>query len=158
MFRNRVICRLCTNVNNNTLLMVDRIEHGEILERELKRVLTNKQVYFIRGEVEVEQRDKIRKMMETRTDVICVAISKIFSTGINIKNLHYIMFCSGGKAKVKIVQSIGRGLRKHDSKDTLIIIDIADQLHYGKQHMSKRLKLYDQESFKYEYQQIQEKN
>lgn len=157
-FRNRVICKLCSNVDNNSLLLVDRIEHGLMLEQELKRSLKSKQVYFIRGEVEVEQRDKIRKMMETRHDIVCVAISKIFSTGINIKNLHYIMFCSGGKAKVKIVQSIGRGLRKHDSKDKLIIIDIADQLHYGKQHMNKRLKLYDSENFKYDYQQIQEKN
>ena len=156
-FRNRVICKLCSNVDNNSLLLVDRIEHGEILERELKKSLTNKKIYFIRGEVEVEQREKIRKMMEMRKDVICVAISKIFSTGINIKNLHYIMFCSGGKAKVKIVQSIGRGLRKHDTKDKLIIIDLADQVYYGKQHMSKRLRLYDQENFKYEYQKIQEK-
>ena len=156
-FRNKVICKLCSNVDNNSLLLVDRIEHGEILERELKKVLKDKRVYFIRGEVEVEQREKIRKMMEMRSDVVCVAISKIFSTGVNIKNLHYIMFCSGGKAKVKIIQSIGRGLRKHDSKDKLIIIDIADQVYYGKQHMSKRIKLYDQENFKYEYQKIQEK-
>ena len=95
--------------------------------------------------------------METKHNVICVAISKIFSTGINIKNLHYIMFCSGGKAKVKIVQSIGRGLRKHESKDKLIIIDIADQLHYGKQHMAKRIKLYKEENFNYDYQDIKEK-
>jgi superfamily II DNA or RNA helicase len=153
-----VICKLCSNIDNNSLLLVDRIEHGVMLEQELKRSLKNKIVYFIRGEVEVDQREKIRKMMEVRHDIVCVAISKIFSTGINIKNLHYIMFCSGGKAKVKIVQSIGRGLRKHDTKDKLIIIDLADQLHYGKQHMNKRIKLYDSENFKYDYQQIQEKN
>ena len=67
------------------------------------------------------------------------------------------MFCSGGKAKVKIVQSIGRGLRTHESKDILTIIDIADQLYYGKQHMNKRIQLYDQENFSYEYQTIEEK-
>ena len=67
------------------------------------------------------------------------------------------MFCSGGKAKVKIVQSIGRGLRTHKSKTILTIIDIADQLYYGKLHMNKRVLLYEQENFSYEYQTIEEK-
>ena len=156
-FRNDVITTLCGNMNNNALLMVDRIEHGQLLYNLLHTKLHDKKVYFIRGDVEVDERDRIRKLMEQQHNVICVAISKIFSTGINIKNLHYIMFCSGGKAKVKIVQSIGRGLRKHESKDKLIIIDIADQLHYGKQHMAKRIKLYKEENFNYDYQEIQEK-
>ena len=64
------------------------------------------------------------------------------------------MFCAGGKAKVKIIQSIGRGLRQHKSKSMLTIIDIADQLHYGKQHMHKRLKLYEQEKFDYKFQTL----
>ena len=68
------------------------------------------------------------------------------------------MFCSGGKAKVKIVQSIGRGLRTHATKDQLTIIDLADQLHYGKAHMTKRVALYDEENFNYEYQTIEEKS
>ena len=68
------------------------------------------------------------------------------------------MFCSGGKAKVKIIQSIGRGLRQHKSKTLLKIIDIADQLRYGKQHMKKRVQLYDEENFKYEYKTVEQKN
>lgn len=156
-FRNEVITTVCNNMKNNSLLLVDRIEHGQLLYNLLHTKLLDKKVYFIRGDVAVDERERIRKLMETKHNVICVAISKIFSTGINIKNLHYIMFCSGGKAKVKIVQSIGRGLRKHESKDKLIIIDIADQLHYGKQHMAKRIKLYKEENFNYDYQDIKEK-
>lgn len=156
-FRNNIIAKLCQNVDNNTLLMVDHIVHGQLLYNKLSTTLKGKVVYFIRGEVEVEERERIRGLMEGSTNVICIAISKIFSTGINIKNLHYIMFCSGGKAKVKIVQSIGRGLRTHATKDQLTIIDLADQLHYGKAHMTKRVALYDQENFNYEYQTIEEK-
>ena len=84
--------------------------------------------------------------MEYKDNVICIAISKIFSTGINIKNLHYIMFAGGGKSKIKVLQSIGRGLRLHHSKSQLYIVDIADQLHYGGKHYRKRSEFYVQEN------------
>jgi superfamily II DNA or RNA helicase len=94
--------------------------------------------------------------MEERDDVVVVAISKIFSTGINIKNLHYIIFAGGGKAKIKIVQSIGRGLRLHKDKDKLIIVDIADNLKYGQSHMDKRIKLYEKENINFAIKEIKE--
>jgi len=150
-YRNNVISKVCGNFDNNSLLLVDYIDHGQLLYNTLKIKLKDKEVYFIRGEVEVSERDRIKKLMEGNNNIVCIAISKIFSTGINIKNLHYIMFCAGGKAKVKIIQSIGRGLRQHRSKTQLTIVDIADQLHYGKQHMQKRLKLYEQEKFEYKF-------
>jgi superfamily II DNA or RNA helicase len=156
-FRNKLIKQLCGNINNNALLLVDHIDHGQLLYNVLSVGLTGKDVYFIRGEVDVEERKRIQSLMEGEKNIICVAISKIFSTGINIKNLHYILFCAGGKAKVKIIQSIGRGLRQHADKDTLIIIDLADQYHYGIQHMKKRVKLYESENFKYNYHPIDEK-
>ena len=94
--------------------------------------------------------------MEEKKDIIVVAISKIFSTGINIKNLHYIMFAGGGKAKIKIIQSIGRGLRLHIDKKELIIFDIADNLRYGQRHMKQRLLLYDGERINYNFTQYHE--
>lgn len=156
-YRNNIIHKLCGKFNNNALLLVEYIDHGSLLYANLSTKLKDKQVYFIRGDVEVSEREKIRKLMENSHNVVCIAISKIFSTGINIKNLHYIMFCSGGKAKVKIIQSIGRGLRQHESKTMLTIVDIADQLQYGKQHMKKRVQLYEEENFNYEYRTIEEK-
>ena len=94
--------------------------------------------------------------MEEEDNVIVVAISKIFSTGINIKNIHYIVFGSGGKAKIKTVQSIGRGLRLHKNKSKLIIFDIADNLRYGQRHVEQRLALYDAEQIKYTFTQFNE--
>jgi superfamily II DNA or RNA helicase len=99
----------------------------------------------------------VKSLMETSTNVICIAISKIFSTGINIKNLHYIVFAGGGKAKVKIIQSIGRGLRLHKDKKGVIIIDIADMLHYGTRHYTKRIELYKGEKIDYGIKKIYEK-
>jgi superfamily II DNA or RNA helicase len=156
-FRNNTIAKLTSNLDNNSLIMVDFIEHGELLLEAVKKHAPNKQVYFVRGEVEIEERDRIRKLMEEHKDVIVVAISKIFSTGINIKNLHYIIFACGGKAKIKIVQSIGRGLRLHKDKDKLIIFDIADNTHYSMRHAEKRKQLYDKENIPFTQKDIHEK-
>ena len=155
-FRNNVISRLACKLTNNALILVDYIEHGENLYKAIKQVCPTKQCYFIRGEVEVAEREKIRKLMEEHNDVVVVAISKIFSTGINIKNLHYIIFACGGKAKIKIVQSIGRGLRLHKDKDKLIIFDIADDLKYSLLHMDKRIHLYEKEKIKHSIKEVQE--
>ena len=87
--------------------------------------------------------------MEKETNVICVAMSSIFSTGVNIKNIHNIIFAAGGKSFVRTVQSIGRGLRKHDSKDKLVIFDICDRLRYGIRHSEKRKEIYEREKIKY---------
>ena len=95
--------------------------------------------------------------MEKDNNVVCIAISKIFSTGISIKNIHYIMFAAGGKSKIKTLQSIGRGLRTHVNKDLLILIDIADNLIYGKKHYKKRKEFYEIEKIKITEKSISEK-
>lgn len=155
-FRNSIISKLSGKFDNNCLIMVDYIEHGEELYGILKSQCENKNVFFIRGDVAIEEREKVKKLMENSSNVVCIAISKIFSTGINIKNLHYIMFAGGGKAKVKIIQSIGRGLRLHKDKKGVIIIDIADMLHYSLQHYKKRLLLYKGEKINYGIKKITE--
>lgn len=155
-YRNNLIGILCSKLDKNVLLLVDRIEHGEILKNVITEKASNKKVYFIKGEVEVDEREKIRELMENTDDVICIAITKIFSTGINIKNLHYIIFALAGKAKVKIIQSIGRGLRLHENKNKLVIFDITDVLHYSNRHLIKRLGLYEKEKIKYEVKDFKE--
>jgi superfamily II DNA or RNA helicase len=156
-FRNNIIAKLAQGLKQNTLIMVDYIQHGETLFNIIKEMMPEKKCFFIRGEVEVEERDKVRQLMEINNDVVVVAISKIFSTGINIKNLHYIIFACGGKAKIKIVQSIGRGLRLHKDKTKLIIFDIADDLRYSAAHALKRQALYEKEHIPFAIKEIEEK-
>ena len=154
-FRNDIITKLVNKADKNTLIMVDRIAHGE----ELLRVLqanTSKQVHFVHGAVEIEEREMIRKLMEDYDNVACIAISKIFSTGINIKNLHNIIFAAIGKARIKIIQSIGRSLRKHASKKRATIFDIWDNLRYGNKHVTERLALYDREQIPYSVTELTE--
>jgi superfamily II DNA or RNA helicase len=154
-YRNAIIIKLVNKSDKNTLIMVDRIAHGEELLRVLQES-TNKQVHFVHGAVEIEEREMIRKLMEEHDNVACIAISKIFSTGINIKNLHNIIFAAIGKARIKIIQSIGRSLRKHSSKKLATIFDIWDNLRYGNKHMVERLALYDREQIPYSVTELTE--
>lgn len=151
-FRNNVIKNVVSKLNQNCLILADHIQHGQNMFNTLS-TLADKQVYFIQGSVEVEDRIKIQQLMEKDNNVVCIAISKIFSTGISIKNIHYIMFAAGGKSKIKTLQSIGRGLRTHENKSVLTLIDIVDDLIYGIAHYQKRKNFYDLEKIK-----ITEKN
>jgi type I site-specific restriction endonuclease len=80
---------------------------------------------------------------------VCIAISAIFSTGVNIKNIHNIVFAAGGKSFIRTVQSIGRGLRLHETKEKLVILDICDDLKYGNSHCLKRQEIYLKEQIKF---------
>lgn len=153
-FRNKVISKLC-GIDNNILILINNISHGEILFDTLS-ALVGKQVFFVQGSMDVDEREYIKSLMERDSNVICIAISAIFSTGINIKNIHTIIFAAGGKSPVRTVQSIGRGLRKHKSKIKLNIIDISDHLRYGMEHSIKRCEIYDKEHIKYSFRTIKE--
>lgn len=156
-FRNLVIAKIALRTAFNTLIVVDRIIHGEMLQKIITEHAPNKSVYFIRGDVEIDDREAIREHMEKSDNLVVIAISKIFATGINIKNLHYIILAVSGKAKVRLIQSIGRGLRLHDNKEKLVIIDISDQLKYGMEHEKKRLEIYKSEQITCKVQNIYEK-
>lgn len=156
-FRNKVVEKTCSNFKNNILILINNIDHGQHLFSLLTAALPDKQVFFIRGEVEVDERDRVKKIMESSNNVICIAISAIFSTGVNIKNLHMIIFAAGGKSFIRTVQSIGRGLRLSDNKEKLVIIDIADMLEYGTDHSIKRKEIYNDEKIEYNEYLIEEK-
>lgn len=155
-FRNKVIRELCGKFENNVLVLVNHIAHGDELFKIIDGYL-EKQVYFVKGEVEVEERDRIKKIMEDNNNVICIAMTSIFSTGINIKNIHMIMFAAGGKSSIRTIQSIGRGLRLHDSKQKLSIVDLADNLRYGLRHIEKRKDIYTQEKIPFITTEVVEK-
>lgn len=155
-WRNTIISNVVNKLSNNTLILVDRIKHGEILLEQIKRDNKEKRVFFIHGDVELDDREKIKQLMESDNNIVCIAISKIFSTGISINNLHYILFANAGKAKIRVVQSIGRSLRLHTSKNKATIFDIGDQLKYGAEHLLQRLEIYKTEKIPYETKEIEE--
>lgn len=154
--RNKFISNLAGSRKGNTLVLVSRVEtHGQPLYERIKEQFPDKQVYMIDRKQKVEVREEVRRITEENDDVIIVATYQIFSTGINIKNLHNIIFASPTKGKIRVLQSIGRLLRKHASKDIAFVYDIIDDLRYGKKmnyslkHYIQRAKIYAEQGFQY---------
>jgi superfamily II DNA or RNA helicase len=154
--RNKFIKNLALSLKGNSLLLFQFVEkHGDVLYDMIKKAADGRNVYYVAGKTETEDREHIRKIIETESDAIIVASSGVFSTGINIRNLHNVVFTSPSKSRIKNLQSIGRVLRKSESKTAATLYDIADDLshkskqNYTIQHFKERVKIYSEEQFPY---------
>jgi superfamily II DNA or RNA helicase len=159
--RNKFIRNLALSLKGNTLILYAYVEkHGEILYNLINDKADGRKVFFVHGGVDGEEREAIRAIVEKETDAIIVASYGTFSTGINIKNLHNIIFASPTKSRVRTMQSIGRGLRISDTKDSMTLFDIADNLsnknkkNYTLNHLIERVKMYSSEGFPYDLHAI----
>lgn len=161
--RNKFIKNLALSLGNNTLILYQYVDkHGQLLYDWIANAknIGNRKVFFIHGGVDAEEREQVRRIMEEEKDAIIVASFGTFSTGINIRNLHNIIFASPSKSRVRNLQSIGRGLRKGETKDKATLFDIADDLRVGKhmnftlRHFVERTKIYNDEGFPYKLYKI----
>ena len=160
--RSNFICNLALDLKGNTLVLFNYIEkHGEPLwEMINNKVSKDRKIFFIHGGVDAVEREEARAICEREKDAIILASYGTFSTGINIKNLHNVIFASPSKSRVRNLQSIGRVLRKGDNKAQAMLYDIADdcskdhQYNYTLRHLSERIKIYDQEAFDYEITKV----
>ena len=156
--RNNFIRNLAVSTEGNTLVLYQRVDaHGKPLYDLINnKVKQGRKVFFVSGDTATSDREAIRKIVEKQRNAIIVASLGTFSTGINIRNLHNIIFASPSKSQIKVLQSIGRGLRKSDNGQNTTLLDIADDLHWGKRnnftlmHSAERVKIYDKEQFNYE--------
>ncbi len=157
--RNDFIKNLALSLKGNTLVLYQYVKmHGSILydiiNTKISDMKIDRKVYFVHGNVDVDDREFIRSIVEKEKDAIIVASYGTFSTGINIKNLHNVIFASPSKSKIRVLQSIGRSLRLGDNKDSATLYDISDILHSGKtpnvtySHYLERRKIYEEEEFK----------
>jgi superfamily II DNA or RNA helicase len=154
--RNRFIRNLAISQKGNTLLLFQYVDkHGRVLYDDINsRVGNERKVFFVHGGVDAEDREEIRRITEESNDAIIVASYGTFSTGINIRNLHNIIFASPSKSKVRNLQSIGRGLRLGENKSTATLYDIVDDLkwksrrNFTLEHFLERMKIYNEEKFK----------
>ena len=155
--RNNFIKNLCTTQKGNTLVLYQFVEkHGQVIyDLVHAKVGDERSVFFVHGGTDTEQREQIRSLTEKENDAIIIASYGTFSTGINIKNLHNIVFASPSKSRIRNLQSIGRGLRKGDNKSSCELFDIGDDLswkskkNYTLGHMVERVKIYNEEGFEY---------
>lgn len=160
--RNKFIQKLALDQEGNTLVLFNYVErHGRPLYNMIAEgAHRRRKVFFVSGATDVDTREEVRKITEKEKDAIIVASLGVFSTGVNIRNLHNIIFASPSKSQVKILQSVGRGLRKSDDGRTTTLYDIADDLHwkqkknYTLNHAGERIKLYSREKFDYKIYEV----
>lgn len=165
--RNKFIKNLAVSLKGNTLILYQFVDkQGKVLYDIISKTknIGERKVFFIYGKTDAETREEVRKITEEEKDAIIVASYGTFSTGINIRNLHNVVFASPSKSRIRNLQSIGRGLRLGDNKTEATLYDIADDLRYGKymnftlKHFVERTKIYNEEKFSYKLYKIGLKN
>jgi len=160
--RNKYICNLVKGLTGNTLVLFQLIEkHGNILHSILEEIIdSSRKIFFVYGGTDADSREKVRELVENEKDAIICASYGVYSTGINIRNLHNIVFASPSKSRIRNLQSIGRGLRLSDNNQETVLYDITDDLrwknrkNYAYRHHEDRIKIYDEERFPYKIYNI----
>ena len=154
--RNKFIRNLACDLKGNTLVLFNYVERHGIPLYELINSNTDRPVHLVYGGVDVDDREHIRRLVENEENSIIVASYGTFSTGINIKRLHNVIFGSPSKSRIRNLQSIGRVLRRARGKVNATLYDIADDIstdkgnNYTLRHLIERIKIYKEENFNYE--------
>ena len=156
------VVNLLQHLRGNTLCLFQLVEkHGKPLFERLENERSSTgDSYFVYGGTETEEREKIRTLVDMGTNSIIVASFGVFSTGINIRNINNIVLASPSKSKIRVLQSIGRGLRTSSDKDSVLVYDIADDMTYNNRynftlnHFTERLNIYNEEQFDYEISKV----
>jgi superfamily II DNA or RNA helicase len=160
--RNNFIKNLALDLKGNTLILYSRVStHGEPLFNLINNCnKENRKIFFIHGGVDANERELVREISERENNAIIVASYGTFSTGVNIKNLHNVIFASPSKSRIRNLQSIGRVLRKGKNKTKAVLYDISDDCTYNSRknytlnHLIERIKIYNEENFNYEIKTI----
>ena len=154
--RNDFVANLSVSLKGNSLVLFQFVEkHGKPLYEKIKALAKGRKVFFVHGGVDADERENIRHIVEKEENAIIVASFGVFSVGINLKRLHNIVFSSPSKSRIRVLQSIGRQLRKSEYKDKAKLYDISDDLSWKShqnhtlRHFIERLKIYDSEKFVY---------
>ncbi len=152
--RNKFIKNLALDLKGNTLVLYNYVEkHGKPIFELIDDNSAGRKVFFVSGQTDTNDREAIRKIIEKQKNAIVVASLGTFSTGINIRNLHNIIFASPSKSQIRVLQSIGRGLRKSDNNEPTKLYDIIDNISWKSRknfayvHAEERLKIYNKEKF-----------
>ena len=154
--RNEFIRDMALSLKGNTLILFQYIDkHGDVLHHLIKQKSKERSIFYVHGGVETEEREAVRQIVEKENDAIIVASYGVFSTGVNIKRIHNVIFASPTKSRIRTLQSIGRGLRKSLEKESVTLYDLSDDLsrksyqNHTLKHFIERVKIYDSEKFFY---------
>ena len=154
--RNSFITNLVASLKGNTLVLFQYVEkHGEVLYPMLDGRVDD--LHYVYGGTDTADREAVREIVEKSKSSVILASYGTFSTGVNIKRIDNIVFASPSKSRIRNLQSIGRGLRKVEGKESMRLFDIADDLqcdNYTLEHLKERINIYNEENFPYELKQF----
>lgn len=159
--RNRFIRRVVAGEKGNKLVLFHLVEkHGEILYHQFKEDYPDKEIYFIHGGVDLAEREKIRQRLSQTDDAILIASYNTYSTGMNVPSLRHVFSTMPGKARIKLLQSIGRVLRLSKGKTKAVFWDFADYMEHGGKvnmgfnHLEERMNIYVSQKFKIKFIEV----
>ena len=159
--RNEFIKKLSLSLKGNSLVLFNYVDlHGKVLHEMIKSEAKDRNIFFIYGGTDADQREEIRKILNDEENAILIASYGTCSTGINIPRINNVIFASPSKSVVRVLQSIGRGLRKAKGKTKTHVYDISDDLSYKSyqnhtlKHLDERIKIYNNEKFSFTLEKI----
>lgn len=159
--RNRFVCNLANSLEGNVLVLFARVDGHGIPMCEMMNQITNRPVHLIYGDTDVKVREEVRAISEKTSNNIILGSYGTMSTGVNIRNLHHVIFASPSKSRIRVLQSIGRGLRKAKGKNSAMLYDIADDFrknggrsNFTLNHLAERIKYYIDENFEYRISEL----
>jgi superfamily II DNA or RNA helicase len=142
----------------NTLVLVDRIESGHFLQTHLSNLFSvlgeKPDVAFVSGAVKTKDRKESYDEIKTADNKIIVATYGVAAVGINIPRIFNMVLLEPGKSFVRVIQSIGRGIRKADDKDFVQIWDFTASTKYAKRHLTERKKFYKEAKYPFTIEKV----
>ena len=160
--RNRFISNLACDLKGNVLILFTRVDGHGVPLYDMINSKTDRPVHMIHGGIDINVREEVRTIAESSDNNIILGSYGTMSTGVNIKRLHHVVFASPSKSRVRVLQSIGRGLRKGKGKESCLLYDIADDFraspsskeNFTYRHLAERIKFYVDEDFEYRITEI----
>jgi superfamily II DNA or RNA helicase len=139
------------STHGNTLVLIDRIKTGEIFSE------MNPDWAFVSGGMKVKDRQSEYDEISEMNNKVIVATYGVAAVGINIPRIFNLVLLEPGKSFVRVIQSIGRGIRKAEDKDYVNIIDITSNLKYSRRHLTKRKTYYKEQNFRHTVTKVEYK-
>lgn len=135
----------------NTLILVDRVETGKLLQIELSNLFSllkdKPDVAFVSGATKATERKEHYDEVAEASNKIIIATYGVAAVGINIPRIFNLVLLEPGKSFVRVIQSIGRGIRKAEDKDFVQIWDITSTCKFAKRHLTKRKAFYKEANY-----------
>ena len=148
--RIKYLAKMCSNIkeSGNTLILVDRISAGEQLQESIPDSV------FIKGDVKLKDRKEQYDEIKEATNKVLIATYGVASVGINIPRIFNLVLIEPGKSFVRVIQSIGRGIRKAEDKDFVQIWDLTSSCKYAKRHLTARKKFYKEAEYPFTLEKL----